>query len=83
MGERGIHALLCGGIQPEVFMARRYLVTTYSSNWGDQIRDSGCYPHNVYRDPSAAQEEAMRRQAQGVRGVVIYPFDIPAIVNNC
>lgn len=64
-------------------MARRYLVTTHSHNWGDQIRDPGCYRHNVYVDPSAAHEEAMRRQAQGVKGIVIYPFNIPATATNC
>lgn len=82
MRERAIQLLLYGGIHSGAFMARRYLVTTYSDNWSDQIRDSGCYPHNVYRDPSAAQEEAMRRQSLGVKGVVIYPFDIPANVTK-
>lgn len=57
-------------------MTRRYLVTTYSQNWGDQIRDRSCHSRCVYVDPSAAQEEAMRLQSQGVKGIVIYPFDL-------
>lgn len=59
-------------------MARRYLVTTCRDNWGDQIRDPKCYPFNVYREPDAAHQEAMRRQSQGVKSVLIYPFDVPA-----
>ena len=56
-------------------MARRYLVTTHLENWGDEMRGTGRYSGNIYADPSAAHEEAMRRQSQGVKGVLIVPFD--------
>lgn len=58
-------------------MAHRYLVTTHWQNWGDQVRDRSCHSRCVFLDPSAAHEEAMRLQSQGVRGVVIYPFTLP------
>jgi hypothetical protein len=55
--------------------SRRYLVTTYAENWSDEMRGTGRYCRNIYADPGAAQEEAARRKRQGVRGVVIVPFD--------
>ena len=54
---------------------RRYLVTTYAENWGDEMRGTGRHCNNIYADPSAAHEEAMRRQMRGQKGVVIVPLD--------
>jgi hypothetical protein len=59
--------------------SRRYLVTNHRQNWGDEIRGIGNYRDNVFSDPSAAHEEALRRESGGERGVLIVPFDAPTV----
>lgn len=61
---------------------RRYLVTNYRQNWGDEMRRIGNYCNNVFSDPSAAHEEALRRESKGERDVVVVPFDAP-IATKC